>query len=165
MTEAEREREEEAYHRAEEARIQTVLDRLTAHPGFYEAARYGHEELEGVIWRAISEGRIDGEISVEELLESMGDKGCLGGQWDDIVDSWRERFRENDRLIREEMHLERQNELRAYLGESTWSYCMEQAQRVKEFKSNRILARPEFNRTDEELRKMAAEIDFDSLFQ
>lgn len=106
MTEDEMEKEEESWHQKEDARIQSVLDRLTAHPGFYEAARYGREELEGIVWRAIAEEKIEGEISVEELLESMGDKGLLGGQWDEIVDSWREHFREFDRLIDKEMRSE-----------------------------------------------------------
>jgi hypothetical protein len=106
MTEEEIETREEAYHREEDARIQSVLNRLTAHPYFYEAARYGREELEGIVWRAIAEEKIEGEISVEELLESMGDKGLLGGQWDEIVDSWREHFREFDRLIDKEMRSE-----------------------------------------------------------
>jgi hypothetical protein len=85
------------------------------------------------------------------------------GEWFECVRNYDDERLEFERSIREEMHMERQKELRAYLGETTWEYCMQQAKNVKEFKNERMIA-PHIH-TKEELRQMFAEIDLDSLLK
>lgn len=143
----------------EQEAICDCLALLKAHPNYLDAADYGEGELDSVVRRAIAEGLVDGEAAFSEIQESLSDDRRFVIPWRDIVAQWRYQFKVRDRLIEADMRREREEELRAYLGENMWAFCKAMDRQMQEFAKAR-----RYPVYDEELLKKAeADIDWSAL--